>query len=64
MATIVQRPGKNGQTSYRVQVRRKGSPPQSASFRPLLRLGNGQKSVRVQLLKVGTSHQQRQNVTR
>jgi integrase len=32
MATIVRRPGKNGQASYRVQVRRKGSSPQSASF--------------------------------
>jgi hypothetical protein len=35
MATIVQRPGKNGQTLYRVQVRRKGAPPQSASFQTL-----------------------------
>jgi hypothetical protein len=35
MATIVQRPSKNGQTSYRVQVRRKGAPPQSASFQTL-----------------------------
>jgi hypothetical protein len=35
MATIVQRPGKNGQTNYRVQVRRKGAPPQSASFQTL-----------------------------
>ena len=32
MATIVQRPGKNGHVSYRVEVRRKGSSPQSASF--------------------------------
>jgi len=35
MATIVQRPDKNGQTSYRVQVRRKGAPSQSASFQTL-----------------------------
>ena len=28
-------PGKNGQASYRVQVRRKGSSPQSASFQTL-----------------------------
>jgi integrase len=35
MATIVPRPGKNGQTSYRVQVRRNGAPPQSASFQTL-----------------------------
>jgi hypothetical protein len=35
MAAIVRRPGKNGQPSYRVQVRRKGSPPQSASFQTL-----------------------------
>ena len=35
MATSVQRPGKNGQTCYRVQVRRKGAPPQSASFQIL-----------------------------
>ena len=28
-------PGKNGQASYRVQVRRKGSSPQSASFQIL-----------------------------
>src|SRR5215510_10864279 len=35
MATIVQCPGKNGQASYRVQVRRKGAPPQSASFQTL-----------------------------
>jgi integrase len=35
MATIVQRPSKNGRAGYRVQVRRKGSPPQSASFQTL-----------------------------
>jgi hypothetical protein len=35
MATIVRRPGKNGQTSYRVQVRRKGSPTLSATFTKL-----------------------------
>ena len=35
MATIVRRPGKNGQVSYRVEVRRKGAPPQSASFQTL-----------------------------
>ena len=35
MATIVRRPGKNGQVSYRVEVRRKGTPPQSASFQSL-----------------------------
>ena len=35
MATIVRRPGKNGQVSYRVEVRRKGTPPQSASFQTL-----------------------------
>ena len=35
MATITQRPGKNGHVSYRVEVRRKGTPPQSASFQTL-----------------------------
>src|SRR5262245_40561454 len=35
MATIIRRPGKNGQTSYRVQVRRKGAPPLSATFTKL-----------------------------
>jgi hypothetical protein len=32
MATIVKRPGKNGQTNYRAQIRRKGAPPLSATF--------------------------------
>jgi len=36
MATIVRRLGKNGQVSYRVEVRRKGAPPQSASFQTLV----------------------------
>jgi integrase len=35
MATIIRRPGKNGQTSYRAQVRRKGSPTLSATFAKL-----------------------------
>jgi hypothetical protein len=35
MATIVRRPGKNGQTSYRAQVRRKGAAPLSATFTTL-----------------------------
>ena len=35
MATIVQRPGKNGQQVYRAQVRRKGAPPLSATFKKL-----------------------------
>ena len=35
MATIVQRTSKNGQTSYRAQVRRKGAPPLSATFTKL-----------------------------
>jgi len=35
MATIVRRPGKNGQLSYRAQVRRKGAPPLSATFTKL-----------------------------
>jgi hypothetical protein len=35
MATIVQRPGENGQTSYRAQVRRKGAPSLSATFTKL-----------------------------
>ena len=35
MATIVRRIGKNGQTCYRAQVRRKGSPPLSATFTKL-----------------------------
>jgi integrase len=35
MATIVQRTSKNGQTSYRAQVRRKGTPPLSATFTKL-----------------------------
>lgn len=35
MATIVRRPGKNGQPSYRAQVRRKGTPPLSATFTKL-----------------------------
>src|SRR5262245_50831476 len=32
MATIHKRLGKHGKVSYRVEVRRKGAPPQSASF--------------------------------
>ena len=32
MATIIRRPGKNGQQVYRAQVRRKGAPPLSATF--------------------------------
>jgi integrase len=32
MATIIRRPGKNGQPSYRAQVRLKGAPPLSATF--------------------------------
>src|SRR5215471_14537259 len=35
MATIVRRLGKNGQLSYRAQVRRKGTPPLSATFTKL-----------------------------
>ena len=35
MATIARRPGKNGQTNYRAQVRRKGAPPLSATFTKL-----------------------------
>jgi integrase len=35
MATIVQRTSRNGQTSYRAQVRRKGAPPLSATFTKL-----------------------------
>src|SRR5262249_40037749 len=35
MATIVKRPGKDGQVSFRVQVRRKGAPPLSATFTKL-----------------------------
>ena len=35
MATIIRRPGKNGQTSYRAQVRRKGAPTLSATFTKL-----------------------------
>ena len=35
MATIIKRPGKNGQLSYRAQVRRKGAPPLSATFTKL-----------------------------
>ena len=35
MATIARRPGKNGQTSYRAQVRRKGVAPLSATFTKL-----------------------------
>ena len=35
MATIVRRPSKNGQPSYRAQVRRKGAPPLSATFTKL-----------------------------
>jgi integrase len=35
MATIVRRPGKNGQHVYRVQIRRKGAPPLSATFTKL-----------------------------
>jgi integrase len=35
MATIVRRIGKNGQTSYRAQVRCKGVPPLSATFTKL-----------------------------
>jgi integrase len=35
MATIIRRTSKNGQTSYRAQVRRKGAPPLSATFTKL-----------------------------
>lgn len=35
MATIVRCPSKNGQTSCRAQVRRKGAPPLSATFTKL-----------------------------
>ena len=35
MATIVRRTSKNGQLSYRAQVRRKGAPPLSATFTKL-----------------------------
>ena len=35
MATIVKRPGKNGQQVYRAQVRRKGTPSLSATFTKL-----------------------------
>lgn len=35
MATIIRRPGRNGQLSYRAQVRRKGAPPLSATFTKL-----------------------------
>ena len=35
MATIVRRPGKNGQHVYRVQIRRKGAPLLSATFTKL-----------------------------
>jgi hypothetical protein len=35
MTTIIRRTGKNGQTSYRAQVRRKGAPPLSATFTQL-----------------------------
>jgi hypothetical protein len=35
MATIIRRSSKNGQTSYRAQVRRKGSPTLSATFNKL-----------------------------
>src|SRR5262245_55542668 len=35
MATIVRRPGKNGQQVYRVQVKHKGAPPLSATFTKL-----------------------------
>jgi hypothetical protein len=35
MATIVRHPGRNGQTSYRAQVRHKGTPALSASFAKL-----------------------------
>ena len=35
MATIIRRPGKDGQTSYHVQVRRTGAPPRSATFTKL-----------------------------
>jgi hypothetical protein len=44
MATIVQRPGKNGQQVYRVQVRRKGTPPLSATF---TKLSDARKRVQV-----------------
>jgi integrase len=44
MATIIRRPGKNGQTSYRAQVRRKGAPPLSATF---TKLGEARKWVQV-----------------
>jgi hypothetical protein len=35
MATIVRRTGKNGQLSFRAQVRRKGAAPLSATFSKL-----------------------------
>jgi integrase len=44
MATIVRRPGKNGQPVYRAQVRRKGAPPLSATF---LKLSDARKWVQI-----------------
>ena len=35
MATIVRRTGKDGHTVYLVRVRRKGTPPQTATFQKL-----------------------------
>src|SRR5262249_45356459 len=35
MATIIQRTNKNGELSFRVQIRRKGAPPLSATFTKL-----------------------------
>ena len=35
MVTIIRRPGENGQTSYRAQLRCKGTPPLSATFTKL-----------------------------
>src|SRR5215510_16376219 len=35
MATIVRRTGKDGHTAYLVRVRRKGAPPQTATFQKL-----------------------------
>ena len=44
MATIIRRPGKDGQTSYRAQVRRKGSPTLLAA---LTKLSDARKWVQV-----------------
>src|SRR5262245_52501853 len=55
MATIVRRPGKNGQLNYRAQLRRKGTAPLSAPSQSYLMQKSGSKSLRLRSWKDDTS---------